>query len=130
MGVKIVIADPKERKALQKEIEGDASKFLHGMRLGQKFSGENIDISGYEFEITGGSDEAGFPMRKGIPTERAKVLSSGSIGIKTQRAGQRIRKTVAGATVGSHTSQINVKVVKYGPEPLFKKDEAQTAEAQ
>lgn len=129
MGVKIVIADPKEGKSLQKELEGEDAKFLYGLRIGQTFKGENIDLAGYEFEITGGSDDAGFPMRKGIPKDRAKILSAGGVGVKTHRAGQRIRKTVAGAIVGQQTAQVNVKVTKHGAQSLFQQPEPAEAEA-
>jgi small subunit ribosomal protein S6e len=127
MGIKIVIADPKENKALQRELEGDAAKFLIGLRIGDSFKGESIDLPGYEFIITGGSDDAGFPMRKGVSTVRAKILSVGGVGIKSKRKGQRIRKTVAGSLVHAHTAQINTKVVKHGSQSLFQ--QAETAEA-
>lgn len=119
MGIKIVIADPKENKAIQKELEGDAVKFLLGLKIGDSFKGESIDLPGYEFQITGGSDDAGFPMRKGVSTARTKILSVGGIGIKPGRKGQRIRKTVAGSIVHAQTAQVNTKVIKHGAQSLF-----------
>ena len=60
---KIVISDPKKGKSLQRELKDDAAKGLVGKKIGDTFKGELIDLPGYEFKITGGSDKAGFPMR-------------------------------------------------------------------
>jgi small subunit ribosomal protein S6e len=88
------MADPKERKTLQKEVED--SKFLQGLTIGDKFRGEHFELAGYEFEITGGSDDAGFPMRKDISTARARILAVSGTGLREKKAGRRERKTVAG----------------------------------
>jgi len=124
MTVKIVIADVKVGKSLQKEIED--SKFLKGMKIGDTFKGEIIDLPGYEFQITGGSDVSGFPMRKDVEKEgRSKILTVGGLGVSRKRKGQKIRKTVAGGIFGLKTSQVNVKTIKYGSASLFeeKKEE-------
>jgi small subunit ribosomal protein S6e len=52
-------------------------KALNGLKIGQTFKGEIIDYPGYEFQITGGSDNAGFAMRKDINNNaRAKILAN------------------------------------------------------
>jgi len=54
-----VVIGTKEGKCLQKEVaEPDATAFL-GKKIGDKITGETIGLTGYEFEITGGSDYAG-----------------------------------------------------------------------
>lgn len=117
--LKLVIGDPKTKKSHQKVLSADASKALMGMKVGDKFKGEAIDMTGYEFEITGGSDNCGFPMRKDlIGTLRKKILAVSGIGLKEGRRGMRQRKTVAGNTIFEKTAQVNVKVLKEGKAPL------------
>lgn len=125
MAMKIVIGT-KTGKCLQKELED--AKPLYGKKIGDSFKGEFVDLPGYEFEITGGSDVIGFPMRKDVDsTARAKILAVQGIGLKKQGAGKRIRKTVAGGIVGAQTAQLNVKVTKEGETSLFEEPAAEEA---
>jgi len=120
MVFKIVISDPKTRRAYQKEVEKQASGLI-GKKIGDTFSGNVLGLSGYEFQITGGSDKEGFPMRRDVEgTARKKILLSSSPGFHPKRKGQRKRKSIRGNTVSTAISQINVKVVKYGDKPLEK----------
>lgn len=127
---KIVIADGKNGKCYQKELKDNSADFLLGKRIGDKIKGEGIDLTGYEFEITGGSDNCGIPMRKDVDgTGRKKILAVEGIGIAIKSTlskkkvrhkfkGARQRKTVCGNTIHENTSQINLKILKYGKEPL------------
>lgn len=126
MALKVVIGT-KEGKCLQKEIED--AKPLYGLHIGQNFKGELIDFPGYEFEVTGGSDKIGFAMRKDIQgTARGKILAVEGVGLKKQAAGKKVRKTVAGGTVGEQTSQLNLKILKEGSKPLFEEAKEESAE--
>ena len=116
---KLVIGDPKTKKSFQKVVSADNSKSFLGKKIGDKFKGESIDMAGYEFEITGGSDYCGFPMRKDVPgILRKRILAVSGIGLKEGRKGMRQRKSVAGNTIYERTAQINVKVLKEGKAPL------------
>lgn len=116
---KLVIGDPKSKKTVQKVLSAEASKALMGKRVGESIKGELVDMAGYEFEITGGSDFCGFPMRKDVPgILRKRILAVKGIGLSKARNGQRQRKTVAGNTVYEKTAQVNVKVLKEGKAPL------------
>jgi len=118
MNFKLVISDPKTRKAYQKEIEQKASGLL-GKKIGEKVSGTPFGLTGYELEITGGSDKDGFPMRKDVEgTARKKILLSSGPGFKPGRKGQRKRKSVRGNTISSSISQINLKITGYGQKPI------------
>jgi len=130
--LRIVISDPKTGKSVQRELKEDAVKPFHGLKLGQKIKGELLELTGYEFTLTGGSDASGFPMRKDIEgTAKKAILAAGGVGLrKKMRHGMRIRKTVAGNTVGPQTSQINLKIEKAGKEDLFPKPEAEEAKAE
>jgi small subunit ribosomal protein S6e len=112
-------------------MSADNAKSVFGKKLGDKIRGELVEKQGYEFEITGGSDNAGFPMRKDVTgTGRRKLLITRSIGNQQTAAGVRIRKTVAGNTVSEFTSQLNVKVLKYGSQPLFEEKATEEKQAE
>ncbi len=118
MTFKVVISDPKNRKAYQKEVEKEASGLI-GKKIGDKFSGKVLGLDGYELEITGGSDRDGFPMRKDVSgTARKRILLAFGPGFHPKRKGERRRKSIRGNTIAEDIAQINVKVVKYGPKSL------------
>lgn len=128
--LKIVVSDPKTGKSYQKAI---AENSLAGMKLNQKLSGDEIGLPGYEFKITGGSDDSGFGMRSDMEgTLKRKALLTSGAGIKNKvrtnkEQGIRLRRTVAGNTISAKTAQVNLKVLKYGSETLaklFGKEEA------
>jgi small subunit ribosomal protein S6e len=119
MEIKVNVGDPKSKRTVTLTMSADNAKSLFGKRIGDKIRGELVEKQGYEFEITGGSDNAGFPMRKDVTgTGRRRILITRSTGNRVTPLGVRIRKTVAGNTVSEFTSQINVKVVKHGSQPL------------
>ncbi|MBW2999126.1 hypothetical protein KY339_00510 [Candidatus Woesearchaeota archaeon] len=139
---KLVIGT-KDGKSFQKEIKDEAASSFLTKKIGDKIKGESIDLPGYEFEITGGSDYCGFPMRADVTgIGRKRVLTVKGVGIKNKKKyrkrekkgkrtmkGMRQRRTVAGNTIYSKTAQINLKVLKAGKAPLVaapaeKKEEA------
>lgn len=120
---KLVLNDTKTGKAHQREVKDEEANFLIGKKIGDKVSGDGFGLAGYEFQVTGGSDRSGFPMRKDLDLDgKKKILIVGGVGLKTKRKGMRIRKTVAGNTVGVDTVQINLKVLKFGKEKLGGED--------
>ncbi|MEM5872323.1 MAG: 30S ribosomal protein S6e [Candidatus Aenigmatarchaeota archaeon] len=138
MAFKIVISEPKSRKAWQ--IEKDVPSLI-GMKIGDKFDGSLIGLSGFTLQITGGSDKDGFPMRPDLPgSARKKALLSKGIGFrgtkkvkkkKIKVKGMRKRKYVRGNTISTDIVQINCKVVEgegdipmiLGIQPKEKKEE-------
>jgi len=123
MDLKINIAD-KSGKCVKKELKDAEASVLHGKKIGDKFNGELLDMSGYEFEIAGGSDYCGFPMRKDVTgIMRKGILTTKGLGNKYNRKGMRLRRTVAGNTVYAKTTQLNLKVLKYGSTPLLAAEE-------
>ncbi|HIH31334.1 TPA: 30S ribosomal protein S6e [Candidatus Woesearchaeota archaeon] len=122
MDMKINIAD-KTGKTLKKEFKDDQASVLYNKKIGDKINGELIDMPGYEFEIAGGSDYCGFPMRKDVNgIMRKAILTTTSLGNKYKRKGMRLRRTVAGNTIYNRTSQVNLKVIKHGAEALIKEE--------
>ncbi|MFH1399887.1 MAG: S6e family ribosomal protein [Nanoarchaeota archaeon] len=130
MELKLSIGDPKSGKTYQKVLaEGDA-KFLIGKRIGEIVKGEGFGFSGYEFKITGGSDYCGFPMRPEINgSARKKVLAVSGIGIRKNRKGRKLRRTMAGNTIYAKTAQVNLKVEKAGKQQLAPVEEKAEAPA-
>ena len=128
MEIKVVISDPKTGKSYQRIVkDADAKRFV-GLKIGDAVRGEIINLAGYEFQLTGGSDYAGFPMRKDVSgTLRKRVLAISGVGMRKTEKGVRQRKTVAGNTVHEKTSQVNFRIVKEGKTPLAEEKPAEGA---
>ena len=102
---------------------------LIGKKIGEVVSGNEIssDLSGYELEISGTSDKAGFP---GVPTQkgtnlRKVMFTQGPFFRKVKNKGTRRKKTVRGNEISASTVQINVIIKKEGGKKLdeiFKKE--------
>jgi len=124
--MKLIMSDPKTGKSFQKEIEKSLEQSFYNKKIGETFNGELIDLQGYQFKITGGSDVAGFPMRGDLKgPKRVKLLLTKSIGLRNTEKGYRQKKSVRGNTVSEDTAQINTIIVKTGSaklEELFKKE--------
>src|SRR3990167_8836048 len=97
MVFKLNISD--KGKAWKLETEANA---LMGKSVGDKIDGSiiNADLHGYEFEITGGSDNAGFPLAKNIEgIYLRKALLTKGFGMKENISGLRKRKTLRGKQI-------------------------------
>ena len=126
---KLVIGQ-KDGKSVQKELKGNEADVLLGLKLGDKVSGDVLGLHGYEFQITGGSDKAGFPMRRDVNgTLRQRIFSTKSMGLKTSRHGEKQRKSFSGNTIFEGTAQVNVLILKNGSKPLME-PKAEEAPAQ
>lgn len=116
MAIKLNIAN--KGKSYKLEIEPIV---LEGKALGDKIVGKEIkpELDGYEFEITGGSDIAGFPMSKNVEgIALKKVLLTKGWGMHSNVEGIRKRKTVRGKAISDKVSQLNLNTVKEGNKPL------------
>ncbi len=118
MVFKIVVSDPKTKKAYQKDVDENASGLM-GKKLGESLKGDGFGLAGYEVEVTGGSDKEGFPMRKDVEgMGRKKALLSGGPGFHPLIKGQRKRKSVRGNTISAQIVQVNMKVTKHGEKTI------------
>ena len=116
MSLKLNISE--KGKAWKLEVPEET---LSGKLIGDKFDGKEIkpELDGYELEITGGSDNAGFPLSKDVEGLGLKgLLLKKGWGMHDNREGVRIRKTVRGKTISGTTSQLNINVVKVGKKSL------------
>lgn len=119
MAFKVVAADPETGKSYQLEAREPDSRRLVGLRIGDKFDGEIIGLSGYELQITGGTDKDGFPMRADVRGPgRTYILLSGGSGFRPRARGERRRKRVRGGRISDDIVQVNAKIVKRGEKPI------------
>lgn len=100
------------------KLEADNESLIR-TKIGDKLDGELIsaDLAGYQLEITGTSDIAGFPGIKGQvgPHLRRILLTKNDLGMRPTRPhGLRLKKTVRGDEISEKTMQINMKVLKEG----------------
>ena len=102
-------------------LETESEEFI-GKKIGEMINGKDIngDLSGYEFEIKGTSDKAGFPGKKDVAGLALKkvLLTKGPFLRKTPHKGFRRKKTVRGNEISSNIMQINLSVVKRGGKKL------------
>ncbi len=116
MEFKFVISDPKTGKSYQKALNSD---WFIGKKIGDKVEGNLVGLKNYELAITGGSDKAGFPMRKGVDIiGRKKILSGKGTGVHVKEKGLRIRKAVRGSIISDQIAQINLKIEKNGSDKI------------
>ncbi|MEM0243482.1 MAG: 30S ribosomal protein S6e [Candidatus Aenigmatarchaeota archaeon] len=116
---KIVISDPESKKAYQIEIDQSMAPQLIGKKIGDIIDGNIIGLSGYELQITGGTDKDGFPMHPNIDGAiKKRVLLSSPPCFHPEKKGERKKKTVRGNTISSDIIQINTKIIKKGEKPL------------
>ena len=119
MAFKIVISEPKSKKAWQIEKEAPS---LIGKKIGEKFDGSLVGLAGFTLQVTGGSDKDGFPMRYDLEgSTRKKALLTKGVGFrgikKIRKAkykvdGMKKRKYIRGNMISDEIMQINCKVVE------------------
>ncbi|MBB6646861.1 30S ribosomal protein S6e [Halobellus ruber] len=110
----------------QFEVDGqDANRFLN-RDLGSEVDGGAVGHDGVTLELTGGSDEAGRPMRADVAgSELKELLLEGGVGYHPSNEGERKRVTVRGRRISEATAQINARMV----DGTFGDDEADVDEA-
>ncbi len=126
-----VVISQKDR-AMQITVEpGNFIKAFMGKKIGETVDGGLIGYPGYEFEIRGGSDIAGFPMRKDVQggIKKRILVGKASTGLKAKRIneGDRIRILVRGNTITDQIVQVNCIVIKEGKVQLFVAKEGEAA---
>ena len=59
---KLIIGDSKTKRTYKADLKSPDADQLFGKKIGETFRGELIGLTGFEFQITGGTDRAGFAM--------------------------------------------------------------------
>jgi len=111
----VAVADPEDGTTYQVDVsDQDANRFI-GKDIGEDVDGDAVGLTGYTLEITGGSDNAGRPMRDDVRgSDLNNVLLEGGTGYNPSREGERKRVTVRGREVSDDTRQINVRISGQG----------------
>jgi len=111
-GLKLVLNDVENKKTYQIALDEKKSENFINLKIGDKFDCSVIGMNNYVIEITGGSDIAGFPMKKGVHQERARIMVG--------EGRNRRRVTVCGEKITKNISQVNAKIIKKGDIPIEK----------
>lgn len=103
----------------QVELDEGQVQAVTGMQIGDEVEGSVLGLNGYTLEITGGSDQEGFPMRETLNgTGRKKILAGDETGHEDLRSGERRRKSFRGNTVSEAIVQLNLRVVEAGSDDV------------
>jgi small subunit ribosomal protein S6e len=115
----VVVSDPDSGRTFQREVEGqDANRFV-SRSLEEEVDGGAVGLDGYTLELTGGSDDAGRPLRADVDgPDLREVLLTGGVGFDPEREGERKRVTVRGSEISDAVAQINAKIVEHGDADL------------
>lgn len=115
----VAVSDPEDGTTYQVDVsDQDANRFI-GRELGEEVDGSAVGLDGYTLELTGGSDNAGRPMRDDVRGPNLKsIMLEGGTGYNPSRDGERKRVTVRGREVSDDTRQINAKVTDRGGQPV------------
>jgi len=112
---KVVVSDETGHTRQFEVDEQDANRFL-GRNLGNEVDGNAVGLDGAALELTGGSDDAGRPMREDVSgSDLKELLLEGGVGYEPTRDGERKRITVRGRQVSDETAQVNAAVVGETP---------------
>ena len=113
-----IISDSKSGKTYKKEVTPENLNSLAGRKVGDEVDGIFFELPGYRLKITGGSTNDGFPMKSDLQISgRKRILRIYNRG-KRAKDGYRKRVTFRGSIIGPDISQLNLKIIQYGPTPL------------
>jgi small subunit ribosomal protein S6e len=108
---KLILSDPKSGKSEASEVKDANAQFLVGRKIGDVIDASSIGLTG-KIMITGGSDRAGFPMRRDtLGGGKNYILLTRGVGFKTKEEGAKKRKLIRGNTITEETYQVNAKRV-------------------
>lgn len=115
----VSVSDPESGMTYQVDVsEQDANRFIR-KEISEEVDGNAVGLTGYTLEVTGGSDNAGRPMREDVRGAALQsVLLEGGTGYSPSREGERKRVTVRGREISDNTRQINARISSRGDEAV------------
>lgn len=116
----VVVGDPETGDTYQFDVEDQAANRFVGRELSDEIDGGAVGLDGYTLELTGGSDDAGRPMRTDLPGPnlRSVLLTHRDTGYRPSRDGERRRVSVRGREVTEAVAQINAQIVARGDQSV------------
>ncbi|MCK4613997.1 MAG: 30S ribosomal protein S6e [Thermoplasmata archaeon] len=116
---KASIADPETGKCYSVLLTKNKASTFIGKEIGDTVDGIFVGLPHYKITITGGTDEAGFPMRKDTDgANRKKILMTDGVGFHAKRRGQRKRRMATGRKISPNIVQLNFKISQRGAKPV------------
>jgi len=101
------------------ELDESGATRLNGKRIGDTFDADFAGLDGYTLEITGGSDEDGFPMKQQVKgSARKRLLVKGGIGVSGLKDGERKRISLHGNSIADDIVQVNCRVEESGSSSI------------
>ena len=126
---KVIISHRGTGKSLVRDLKDRDARVLVGMHIGEEFDSSVLGIEGGRVKITGGSDRAGFPMRRDIMGGvKSYVLLTEGIGFRSGEKGEKRRKLVRGSIITEEIYQVNAVLTKGDFGELGKEGKAQEGE--
>ena len=115
----VAVSDPEDGTTYQVDVaDQDANRFI-GKDIGEEVDGGAVGLDGGTLTLTGGSDDAGRPLREDVPgPELKEVLLEGGVGYNPSRDGERRRVTVRGRQISDSVAQINASIADAGGADL------------
>ncbi|QGN07213.1 30S ribosomal protein S6e [Halorhabdus sp. CBA1104] len=111
----VAVADPDTGDTYQVDVDGQNANRFMGREIGDDVAGSAVGLDGFTLSLTGGSDDAGRPLREDVRGPDLKsVLLEGGTGFNPDREGERKRVTVRGREVSDAVRQLNVRIVEHG----------------
>ena len=116
----VVVGAPESGDSYRFDVDGQSANRFIGRELGEEVDGSAVGLDGYTLELTGGSDDAGRPMREDVAGSNLTeiMLAERSTGYRPERDGERRRVTVRGREITDDVVQINATVSDSGPDPI------------
>jgi small subunit ribosomal protein S6e len=109
---KLVVSDPKTGKSEVHEVKEAPAQMLVGRKIGDVLDGVPLGLT-VKIILTGGSDKAGFPMRRDVlGGGKNYVLLTSGVGFRSKTEGVKKRRMVRGNTVTEEVFQLNAKKVE------------------
>lgn len=109
---KVIVSD-EHGKSISRELKDKEAQPLLGSRIGDLVDSSILGISNGKFQVTGGSDKSGTPMRKDVHGGVKKyILLSKGTGMRSDREGIRKRKLIRGNIVTEEIYQLNCLLVE------------------
>ena len=109
---KVIVSD-KQGKSISRELKDKEAQPLLNSRIGDLVDSSILGISNGKFQVTGGSDKSGTPMRKDVHGGVKKyILLSKGTGMRSDREGIRKRKLIRGNIVTEEIYQLNCLLVE------------------